>query len=238
MRYLALAILLCGCTSTPEPVVQVRYVDNPKKDQYIDRLEAEASEAGAALKAVKDFVPQPQAKLVDLTIVRLEGIKPATQKQVDTFKATLGSPKELKKAEDKAERVDSETNELWGLVEMVQIENEALRQENEAVRKEQAYAELRSTCFTLGSWFAIASALLLIGSSVLGLSKRNGIILSLFSGLCFAAPFVIRDVVDSLWFKWMTGVTIGFLIVTFIKEAYGHHKEVICRLPKPKAKRA
>jgi hypothetical protein len=226
---LAVAYLLIGCTTKP-PQEVIKVVDNPEKDKYIARIEHEASEASAALKVAKEGVTPPHSKLVDLTIVRLDGVKPPTQKQVDAFKATLGSTKELKKAEDKASKVEEDTNELWTMVDMVQLENQSLKEENEAIRKEQAFSELRAQCFTLGSWFAIGGVLLLIGSSVLGMSKKNGLTLMATSAFFFACPFIIQDVVESLWFKIGVGVLIGLGAVLFLIEAYQHHKCVKSRL--------
>jgi hypothetical protein len=222
-------LALIGCSTTPPPPV-VKVVDNPEKDKYISRIEYEASEASAALKVAKDGVTPPHSKLVDLTIVRLDGIKPPTPKQVEAFKATLGSTKELKKAEDKASKVEDDTNELWTMVDLVQLENLSLKEENEAIRKEQAYGELRAKCFTLGSWFAIGGGLLLVGASMFGLPKMGGIVMLFISVLCFAAPFVIQDVVNALWFKIGVGVVIGLSGIGFLIEVYGHHRHVKGRL--------
>jgi hypothetical protein len=228
-------LALIGCSTKPLPPV-VKVVDNPEKDKYITRIENEASEASAALKVAKDGTSMPHAKLVELTITRLDGIKPSTQKQVDAFKSALTSSKELKKAEDRANKVEEETNELWTMVDMVQLENLSLKEENEAIRKDKAFSELRAQCFTLGSWFAIASVLLLIGSSVLGLSKKNGLTLMATSAFFFACPFIIQDVVESLWFKIGVGVLIGLGAVIFLIEAYQHHKAVSGRLTRDEGK--
>lgn len=225
----ALVVLLTGCCSTPPPPV-VKVVDNPEKDKYITRIEHEASEASAALKVAKDGVTPPHSKLVDLTIVRLDGIKPPSQKQVDAFKATLGDAKELKKAEDKAGKVDAETSALLELIDIKDIENQSLREENEAVRKEQAFAELRLSCFTLGSWFTIGGGLLLVGASVLGMPKKGGLVMLAIAALLYAAPFIIRDVVDALWFKIGVGVVIVLGGIALLMEAFLHHKEVKGRL--------
>jgi len=222
-------LVLIGCTCEPLPPV-VKVVDNPEKDKYITRIEHEASEASAALKVAKDGVTPPHSKLVDLTIVRLDGIKPPSQKQVDAFKATLGDAKELKKAEDKAGKVDAETSALLELIDIKDIENQSLRDENEAIRKEQAFAELRAKCFTLGSWFTIGGGLLLVGASVLGLPKKGGAIMLLIAVLCFASPFVIQDVVNALWFKIGVGVVVVLSAIAFAWEAYGHHRHVKVRL--------
>jgi len=222
-------LVLTGCCSTPPPPV-VKVVDNPEKDKYITRIEHEASEASAALKVAKDGVTPPHSKLVDLTIVRLDGIKPPSQKQVDAFKVTLGNTKELKKAEEKAGKVDEETSALLTLIDMQDIENQSLKEENESIRKEQAFAELRLSCFTLGSWFTIGGGLLLVGASVLGMPKKGGLVMLAIAALLYAAPFIIRDVVDALWFKIGVGVVIVLGGIALLLEAFLHHKEVKGRL--------
>ena len=226
----AVACVLIGCSTPPPPPV-VKVVDNPDKDKYITRIEHEASEASAALKVAKDGVTPPHSKLVDLTIVRLDGIKPPSQKQVDAFKATLGSTKELKKAEDKANKVDEETSELYTLIEMQDLENLSLKEENESIRRDMAYGELRSACFTLASWFAIGGAGLLVASSVVPfVPRRAGGTLLLLSTLLFALPFATQDLIESLWFKVAVGVTVVVVGALGAITAYRAHRHVKDRL--------
>lgn len=223
-------LALIGCTTKPTPPV-VKVVDNPEKDKYITRIEHEASEASAALKVAKDGVSPPHSKLVELTIVRLDGIKPPSQKQVDAFKATLGDAKELKKAEDKAGKVDEETSDLYSLIEMQDLENLSLKEENEAIRKDKAWGELRSICLTLGSWFALGGAGLLVASSVVPfVPKRAGITLLLLSTLLFATPFLVQDVVESLWFRWTVGSCVVLCAGFGMVMAYKAHMHVKGRL--------
>lgn len=224
-----LALGLIGCSTTPPPPL-IKVVDNPEREKYIAKIEHEASESSAALKVAKDGVSPPHSKLVDLTIVRLDGIKPPTSKQVEAFRATLGNTSELKKAEDKAGRVNEETSMLYDLVEERDQENMSLKAENEAIRKEQAFTELRARCFTLGSWFTIGGGLLLVGASVLGLPKKGGAIMLVIAALCFASPFMIQDVVNALWFKIGVGAVIVLSAIGFLVEAYGHHCHVKGRL--------
>jgi hypothetical protein len=206
-------------------------VDNPEKDKYISRIEHEASEASAALKVAKDGVTPPHSKLVDLTIVRLDGIKPPTPKQVEAFKATLGSTKELQKAEVKASKVEDDTNELWSMVDLVQLENQSLKEENETIRRDQAFGELRARCFTLGSWFMLGGAGLLVASSVVPfVPKKSGFILLLMASLCFASPFMLKDLLDATWFKVLAGTLVGVSGLIGAVTAYKAHVHVKDRL--------
>ena len=225
-----MALGLIGCCTKPEPPV-IKVVDNPEREKYIDRIEHEASEASAALKVAKDGVKPPHSKLVDLTIVRLDGIKPPSQKQVDAFKVTLGNQSELKKAEEKAGKVDEETSALYELVAIKDIENQSLKDENEAIRRDMAYGELRARCFTIGSWFAIGGAGLLVASSVVPfIPKKAGITLMLLSVLLFSAPLVMHDLFESLWFKVALGVSVGLGAIFGAVLAYRAHTHVKTRL--------
>jgi hypothetical protein len=223
-------LVLIGCTTQPPPPV-VKVVDNPEKDKYITRIEHEASEASAALKVAKDGVTPPHSKLVDLTIVRLDGIKPPSQKQVDAFKATLGSTKELKKAEDKAGRVDEETSALYTMIEEQDLENQSLREANEAILRDKAYGELRAKCFTLGSWFLIGGAMLSVAASVVPVVPRaSGFTLILMAMLCFAFPFAAQDLIEAVWFKWTFGTLVVGCLIGGAVTAYRAHTHVKGRL--------
>lgn len=226
-----LALGLIGCSTTPPPPPLIKVAENPEREKYIDKIEYEASEASAALKVAKDGVKPPHSKLVDLTIVRLDGIKPPTPKQIEVFRATLGNEKELKKEEDKAGKVDKETTMLYDLVEQKDLENQSLKEENETIRRDQAFGELRARCFTLGSWFMLGGAGLLVASSVVPfVPKKSGFILLLMASLCFASPFLLKDLLDAMWFKILAGTLVGVSGLAGAYTAYKAHVHVKDRL--------
>jgi len=223
--------LMTACT-TPEAIPQVKVVDNPEKDAYIDRLEREVSEAGAAIEVARTPVTGQVRKLLDLTLVRLNGIKPATPKQVKAYEQTLVDDKALQKAEKVAEKVDEETSALYGMVEQIEKENNDLKHEMDAMRREQAYAELRKNCFWISTVFAFIAAGLFILQSFVGKGGKAGFIMVLLSVFFGGAPFVIQDVVQAPWFPYlMIGlVVVGGSIAGYI--AWHGHNDVKCRLTK------
>jgi hypothetical protein len=222
---------MTACT-TPEAIPQVKVVDNPEKDAYIDRLEREVSEAGAAIEVARMPVTGQVRKLLDLTLVRLNGIKPATPKQVKAYEQTLVDDKALQKAEKVAEKVDEETSALYGMVEQIEKENNDLKHEMDAMRREQAYAELRKNCFWISTVFAFIAAGLFILQSFVGKGGKAGFIMVLLSVFFGGAPFVIQDVVQAPWFPYlMIGlVVVGGSIAGYI--AWHGHNDVKCRLTK------
>jgi len=224
-----LAGLLTACT-TPEVIPQVKVVDNPEKDAYIERLEREVSEAGAAIEVARTPITGQVRKLLDLTLVRLNGIKPATPKQIKAYEQTLVDDKALTKAEKVAEKVDEETSALYGMVEQIEKENYDLKHEMEAMRREQAYAELRKNCFWISTVFAFIAAGLFILQSFVGKGGKAGFIMVCLSVFFGGAPFVIQDVVQAPWFPYlMVGlIVVGGSIAGYI--AWHGHRDVKCRL--------
>lgn len=224
-----LAGLLTACT-TPEVIPQVKVVDNPEKDAYIDKLEREVSEAGAALEVARTPVTGQVRKLLDLTLVRLNGIKPPTPKQIKAYEQTLVDDKALQKAEKVAEKVDEETTALYGMVEQIEKENNDLKHEMDAMRREQAYGELRKNCFWISTVFAFIAAGLFILQSFIGKGGKAGFIMVSLSVFFGGAPFVIQDVVQAPWFPYlMVGlIVIGGSVAGYI--AWHGHRDVKCRL--------
>lgn len=225
-----LAGLLTACCHTPEAIPQVKVVDNPEKDAYIDKIEREVSEASAAIEVARTPITGQVRKLLDLTLVRLNGIKPATPKQVKAYEQTLVDDKALQKAEKVAEKVDEETTALYGMVEQVEKENQDLKHEMDAMRREQAYGELRKNCFWISTVFAFVAAGLFILQSFIGKGGKAGFIMVCLSVFFGGAPFVIQDVVQAPWFPYlMVGlVVVGGSIAGYI--AWHGHRDVKCRL--------
>ena len=123
MRYL-LTLLLVGCT-TVVPPLPVPEPASKNRDEYVDKLEHEASEGAAALNVAKKNVEGKGKPLLDLTETRLAGIKKPTAEQVDKFAATLGDTKALEAEQTKAKAVDVETTKLHERVAKADRDNEA-----------------------------------------------------------------------------------------------------------------
>jgi cation transport ATPase len=205
-------------------------VDNPEKDAYIERLEKEASEAGAAIEVAKKPVVDPHRKLLDLTLLRLRGIRPPTDEQIKAYEKALTDQKALQKATETAKKVDEETTALYGKVEKMEKENKELKHEMDAMRREQAFAELRKNCFWISTVFAFVGAGLFILQSLIGKGGKAGAIMILLSVFFGGAPYVIQDVVQAPWFPYLMGTLIAIGCGLGAWVAWHGHKDVKCRL--------
>ena len=133
MRYLA-TILLAGCCTVPEPVIKV--VDNPEKDKYIAKLESEASDGASALSVATKNIEGKGKTLVELTQVRLAGIKEPSVAKVDEYLKALTSPKLLEEERKKAAKVQDEADRLQMEANRLDEENRDLRDTLEAAQKD------------------------------------------------------------------------------------------------------
>lgn len=232
MRYLPL-LLLTGCCTPEEPTIKV--VDNPEKDKYIAKLESEASDGASALSVASKNIEGKGKVLVELTQVRLAGIKQPSVVKVDEYVKALVSPKLLDEERKRAANVQAEADRLQQEAERLDEENRDLRDTLEAEQKDRAWGELRTKFFSLSGMFALGGAALFVVSTFTAgkgrLAAFSLVMLSVFFG---GAPFVIRDVVESDWFAWVAialtvvGISWGFI-------GYLHnHREIKSRLTEPK----
>ncbi len=227
-------LLLTACQSVPPPLPEVKVVDNPKKDAYVERLENEAGEGAAALAVAKDRLTGAGVPLVGLTYDRLAGIKQPTKAMLDKYAKTLGDDKALKVEEEKAKKVDEETSNLYGMVEQMDAENRELKAQLEAAAKEHAWGELRAKFLTLSGIFAIAGAgLLVVSTFVAGKGRGAGLCMIALSVFFGGAPFVIRDVVEAWWFPYATASACLLAAVWGMWVYHASHREIKSRLTQP-----
>ena len=227
-------LLLTACQSVPPPLPDVKVVDNPKKDAYIEKLESEAGEGAAALAVAKDRLAGAGLPLVGLTYDRLSGIRQPTKATMDKYAKTLGDNKALRVEEDKAKKVDEETTNLYGMVEQMDAENRELKAQLEAAAKEKAWGELRDKFLTISGVFAFAGAGLLVASTFVGgKGKGAGVCMILLSVFFGGAPFVIRNIIEAWWFPYAT-VSVCLLAGLWgAWEYHQSHKELKSRLTQP-----
>lgn len=232
MRYL-LAIILTGCCTPQEPTIKV--VDNPEKDKYIAKLEAEASDGASALSVASKNVEGRGKALVELTQVRLAGIKEPSVAKVDEYTKAMGSPKLLEEERKKASKVQAEADRLQQEADRLDEENRDLRETLEASQKDKAWGELRAKFFSLSGMFALGGAALFVVSTfTAGKGRMAGFFLVLLSIFFGGAPFVIRDVVESSWFAWVA-VALTVAGVSWGIIGYLHnHREIKSRLTEPR----
>ena len=221
--------VLIGCTTTDLPEVVV--VDNVKKDEYVERLEREASEGASALAVAKDHIDGKGKALVVLTAERLAGIRKATKEGLERYTRAMEDDKSLKVEQDKAEKVDAETSALFTMVDDLDRKNKELESALEAKHKQMEWADLRSKFLMLSGVFAMAGAgLLVISTFTGGKGKGGGLILVALSMFFGGAPFIIRDVVESPWFPLASA---GVALIALLWGAWAYwisHKDMKCRL--------
>jgi hypothetical protein len=228
MRYLTL-LLLCGCSHAPTPVV-VPEQPNKNRDEYVDRLEHEASEGAAAIIVAKKNVEGKGKPLLDLTETRLSGIKKPTSEQVSKYETTLASSKALKAEQTKAKEVDAETTKLYEKVAKADKENEDLRNSIAAMEREKAWDKVADKFLLMAMVFGFAGAAFMVANTFIGKGLKAGVVMFLLSGVCAATPFILRDVVESWWFKWAFGACVVIGMAYGMYAGLHTHKEVKCRL--------
>lgn len=227
---------LSGCRSAPE-LPPVPPPSNKEKDAYVARLENEAGEGAAALVAAKPHIEGKGKPLVELTETRLSGIQKPKQETVDKYAKAIDNQKALDAEKAKAKKVDEETDRLSKRVAEVDKENEQLKNSIATMKREKAFEDLRAVCFWLTTAFALGGAGLLVMSTVIGKGRSGGLVLLLVAAGSAAAPFVIQDVVDSLWFKVSVGLVLILSTAYGLWSAYDAHMDAKRRLTKPEGKR-
>jgi len=228
MRYLLL-LLLCGCTTTPKPIIQPE-PENKSRDAYVDRLEHEASEGAAAIIVAKKNVEGKGKPLLDLTETRLTGIKKPTAEQVDKFDKTINNSKALEAEQAKAKKVDEETTKMAKIIADKDKENETLRNNITAMNKEKEWAKVSEKFLWMAVVFGFASAAFIVANTFIGKGLKAGIVMFMLSAVCAATPFVIRDMVEAWWFKWAFGACVLIGMAYGMYAGLHTHREVKCRL--------
>lgn len=232
MRSIILAlILLAGCSSrAPEPApVPVVPKDNPK-DAYVDRLEKEAGEGAAALVAARPHLEGKGKPLVELTETRLSGIQQPSAANVEKYRKAIDSQKALDEEKAKAKKVDEETTKLANRIAQMDRENAELRTSIEAMKKEERWKDVQEAFLKMAVFFGVVGAAFLAANALIGKGLRSGVVMFLLSGVSAATPFVLRDLIESPWFKYTAlAVVVGGMAFAFWS-AISTHKEVKSRL--------
>lgn len=194
-----------GCSSAPKPIpVETKNTD---KDKYIDRVEAIVSDSASALTAVVPALPQGTAKgLVESQVTRLSGIsKPSVQK-VDEYTKIIkqNDTKGVEKDKKEAAKVDKETDELWAIVQMqdIQIEAEGIRADAEFKQK------------VLWKYSTAGLGLFIAGLLVVAFTpfKKSGALVMGGGSLAMASLWIF----DSQWFTYIAGGSVGIVVLCLL----------------------
>jgi hypothetical protein len=237
MRAIILSILLVGCATKPAPVPAPEPATKTR-DAYVDRLEHEASEGAAAIVVAKKNVEGKGKPLLDLTETRLTGIKKPTAEQVNKFEATLANTKAMQTEQDKAKKVDEETTKLANRIAEMDKENTALRDSIKAMNKEREWEKISDKFLLMAMVFGFAGAAFVVANTFIGKGLKAGVVMFIMSGICAATPSVLRDVVESEWFRWAFGACVLLGMAYGMYAGLHTHKEVKCRLRSPEGPQA
>ncbi len=237
MRAIILSILLVGCATKPAPVPAPEPATKTR-DAYVDRLEHEASEGAAAIVVAKKNVEGKGKPLLDLTETRLSGIKKPTAEQVNKFEATLANTKAMQTEQDKAKKVDEETTKLANRIAEMDKENTALKDSIKAMNKEKEWEKISDKFLLMAMVFGFAGAAFVVANTFIGKGLKAGVVMFIMSGICAATPSVLRDVVESEWFRWAFGACVLLGMAYGMYAGLHTHKEVKCRLRSPEGPQA
>lgn len=230
MRKLILLLALCGCTSKPDPAVKAPAPETPAKDAYVERLEAEAGEGAAALAAAKPHIEGKGKPLVELTETRLSGIQKPTAAAVEKYSKAINNQKAMDEEKAKAKKVDEETSKMAARIAQMDKENNDLKTSLETMKKEDAWREVRESFLKMAMLFGFAGAAFILANTLIGKGLKSGVVMFMLSGVSAATPFVLRDLVESPWFKY-TAIGIAVLGLGFgAWAAISTHREVRSRL--------
>ena len=85
MRYTLLALLLCGCATTPQAPIPVE-TQNKEKDTYITKVESVVSDSASALTAVVPNLDKGNVRgLVEAQVTRLSGVSKPSVAKVEEY---------------------------------------------------------------------------------------------------------------------------------------------------------
>lgn len=183
MRFVLIAMLLCGCsifTKSPPVVVS----NNTQKDAYIDKVEQVVSESASALTAVAPSLPVGiPRQIVEGQITRLSGISKPSVDKVKEFERIVKEQdkKAVENDKEKASKVDAETDKLWAVVEeqneQIMIE-QALRESAESEVREERKTKLvlQASLACLG--LLVFGVLVIAFAPVVFLKKAGGVVVA------------------------------------------------------------
>lgn len=203
MRLLLLSVLLCGCVTTENPVIS-NETKNKEKDQYIDKIEAVVSDSASALVAVAPRLDKGSVKeVVESQVVRLSGIAKPTVKKTDEYRQMLdkNDSKAIQKDKESASKVDKETDELWAMVVVRDIQLEAAEVRADGEFKQKILWQYS----TYGLAVFIAGLLALAFTPF---KKSAGIVMA-GGMLAMASAWIF----ESTWFTWIVAVAIGVSVL-------------------------
>jgi hypothetical protein len=201
-------VTLTGCTTstqpTPPPPVETQ---NKEKDKYIDKVESIVSDSASALTAVVPNLAQGNVRgLVEAQVTRLSGVSKPSVAKVEEYTRILkeNDSKAIQKDKEQASKVDSETDALWAVVQMRDIELEEANIRADAEFKQKVLWQFS----TAGLGLFVAGVLVVAFTPF----KIKGITLMGGGALAMASLWIF----DSQWFTWIAGGSVGIVCLSLL----------------------
>jgi hypothetical protein len=208
MRYLFLVLLLCGCSTAPKPLPPVPVeTKNPKKDEYITRVEDIVSDSASALTAVIPNLDKGNVRgLVEAQVTRLSGVAKPSVAKVEEYTRIIkqNDSKAVEQDKKDASKVDAETTALYQMVEQKDYELAEAHTRADAEFKQKVLWKFSTAglgLFTAG----------LLALAFTPFKKSAGIVMA-GGMLAMASAWIF----DSTWFTWIAGGSIGITAITIV----------------------
>ena len=210
MRFLVLALLLCGCSSAPKPLPTISVEpQNKEKDQYIQKVESVVSDSASALTAVVPVLDKGTVReVVEAQVTRLSGVAKPSVAKVEEFTRIIkqNDSKAVEKDKKEASKVDAETTALYEMVEQKDYE----------IAEAHARADAEFKQKVLWKFSTAGLGLFVTGLLVVAFTpfKKNGAVVMAGGALAMASLWVF----DSQWFTWIIVGSLGIvtLCTTFV----------------------
>lgn len=205
MRFILPALFLLGCSTAPSPLPPAPVeTKNQEKDKYITRVEDIVSDSASALTAVVPSLDKGNVRgLVEAQVTRLSGVSKPSVAKVEEYTRIIkqNDSKAVEKDKKEASKVEAETEALYTLVELKDIELSDANARADAEFKQKVLWKFS----TAGLGLFIAGLLALAFSPF---KKSAGIVMA-GGMLAMASAWIF----DSTWFTWIAGVTIGMSVI-------------------------
>lgn len=215
MRYLLLLLLFTGCSTAPKPTptppapVETK---NQEKDKYIEKVESIVSDSASALTAVVPVLNKGTVReVVEAQVTRLSGVSKPTVQKTEEFRRIIAQndTKAVEKDKKEAAKVEAETDALYTLVELKDIELSDANARADAEFKQKVlwrYSTVGLAVFVAG----------LLAMAFTPFKKSAGIVM--LGGMTAMASAWIFE---SAWFTWIVAVAVG---VSVLSVAVGIYK--------------
>ncbi len=208
MRFLVLALLLCGCSTAPKPLPPAPVeTQNKEKDQYIAKVESVVSDSASALTAVVPVLDKGTVReVIEAQVTRLSGVSKPSVAKVEEFTRIIkqNDSKAVQKDKKEASKVEAETDALWLMVEEKDYELMEANTRADAEFKQKVLWQ-----FSTAGLGLFVTGLLVVAFTPF---KKNGAIVMGGGALAMASLWIF----DSQWFTWIAGGSVGIVCLSLL----------------------